>query len=248
MDARKLYERFAEESPVGVMVRGGLEYALPASFLDELFREHAKRQVPSELLFSTIVEMMSLVVCQIRPSIHAAYQERADEIEVSVKSVYNKINGVETQVSQALVRETADRLAPVIDAMGGGCTPLLKGYDVRILDGNPLAATEHRLKELRRIGSGPLPGQALVVLAPDRHLITDVFPCEDGHAQERSIVTDVLDTVQAGQLWVADRNFCTTLFLWEINHLQAYYLVRQHATNVVWEPCGRRRRASALQG
>ena len=107
MVIREVYERFAQESPVPVMVRGVLEYALPPSFLDELFVEHAERQYQSDLLFSTVVEMMSLVVCKIRPSLHAAYQERAEEIGVSVNSVYNKINGVETQVSRALVQATA---------------------------------------------------------------------------------------------------------------------------------------------
>lgn len=247
MVVREVYEKFAQESPVSVMVRGALEYALPTSFLDELFIEHAERQYQGDLLFSTIVEMMSLVVCKVRPSMHAAYQERGEEIQVSVKSVYNKINGVETQVSQALVRATAERLAPVIDQVGGGCSPLLPGYRVRILDGNHLAATEHRLKELRRIGGGPLPGQALVVLDPDQLLITDVFPCEDGHTQERAILLELLETVEAGQLWVADRNFCTSVFLWEVDHQQAFYLVRQHAVNVSWKSRGERRRVKRLK-
>jgi IS4 transposase len=247
MVVREIYEKFAQESPVSVMVRGALEYALPASFLDELFIEHAERQYQGDLLFSTIVEMMSLVVCKIRPSMHAAFQERADEIQVSVKSVYNKINGVETQVSQALVRATAERLAPVIKQMGGDCSPLLPGYRVRILDGNHLAATEHRLRELRRIGGGPLPGQALVVLDPDQLLITDVFPCEDGHTQERAILLELLEMVEAGQLWIADRNFCTSVCLWEVDHQQAFYLVRQHATNVSWKSRGERRRVKRLK-
>ena len=60
---------------------------------------------------------------------------------------------------------------------------MLPGFAVRILDGNHLAATEHRLKELREIAAGPLPGQTLVVWDPDRRLVVDAFPCEDGHAQ-----------------------------------------------------------------
>ena len=247
MVVREIYEKFAQESPVPVMVRGCLEYALPAAFLDELFVEHAERQYQGDLLFSTIVEMMSLVVCKIRPSMHAAYQERADEIGVSVNSVYNKINGVETQVSRALVQATANRLGPVIDRMQGACQPLLPGYAVRILDGNHLAASEHRIEELRHIGSGPLPGQALVVLDPDQMLVTDVFPCEDGHAQERRIVLELLEQVEAGQLWIADRNFCTSAFLWEVDFQQASYIVRQHATNVMWESRGRRQRVKRLK-
>ena len=37
---------------------------------------------------------------------------------------------------------------------------------VVILDGNHLAATEHRIKELRDERAGALPGQTLVVLDP----------------------------------------------------------------------------------
>jgi IS4 transposase len=244
---RELYEKFAKESPASVMVRGALEYALPASFLDELFLEHAERQYEGELLFSTIVDMMSLVVCKVRPSMHAAYQERVEKIGVSAKSIYNKINGVETQVSQALVRATSKRLSPVIEQMKGGRKPLLPGYAVRILDGNHLAATEHRIEELRHVGGGPLPGQALVVMDPDEMLIKDVFPCEDGHTQERRIVLDLLGEVTAQQLWIADRNFCTSAFLWEVNHQKAFYVVRQHATNVSWEACGPRRRVKRLK-
>ena len=87
---------------------------------------------------------------------------------------------------------------------------------MKIIDGNHLAATEHRIEELRTIGSGPLPGLALVVLEPDRMLVSDVFPCEDGHAQERRILPQVLPTVEADDLWIADRNFCTTGFLFGI--------------------------------
>ena len=43
----------------------------------------------------------------------------------------------------------------------------MPGYPIRILDGNHLAGTEHRIKELRALRAGALPGQALVVLDPD---------------------------------------------------------------------------------
>jgi hypothetical protein len=59
-------------------------------------------------------------------------------------------------------------------------TTLLPGYEVRIIDGNHIGATEHRLKVLRWSASGALPGQTLTVLDPQRSLVVDVFPCEDG--------------------------------------------------------------------
>lgn len=75
---------------------------------------------------------------------------------------------------------------------------------------------EHRLKELRQISSAPLPGQSLVVLDPSLMLAVDVFPCEDGHAQERSLFDEVLPTVEEDDVWIADRNFCTLNFLFGV--------------------------------
>ena len=58
----------------------------------------------------------------------------------------------------------------------------------------------------------PLPGKALVVFDPRSGLAVDVFPCEDGHAPERSLFSAVADTIEAGDLYVADRNFCVLEF------------------------------------
>ncbi|MGV2828751.1 hypothetical protein [Myxosarcina sp. GI1(2024)] len=63
---------------------------------------------------------------------------------------------------------------------------------------------------LRNIRAGSLPGKSLVVLNPALGLATDIFPCEDGHAQERSLLPEVLEAVKAGELWIGDRNLCTT--------------------------------------
>ncbi len=56
----------------------------------------------------------------------------------------------------------------------------------------------------------------------------DVFPCEDGHAQERSLLNKVLVTVKKGDLWVADRNFCVVEFTCAIDDKQAHLIFRQH--------------------
>ena len=62
---------------------------------------------------------MGLVVCQIHPSVNAAYIERKEEIGVTVKSVYDKLKGIEPVVSRALVRDTAARMQAVIRRSGG---------------------------------------------------------------------------------------------------------------------------------
>jgi IS4 transposase len=240
-----IFERFAEQSPVTVMARAALEHALNPGAIDALFEEAAERQYTRTLLFSTVVDLMGTVVCNVRPAIHAAFQANAESIGVSLRAVYDKIDRTEPGVSAELVRHTARTLAPVITAMGGERQPWLPGYPVKILDGNHLAGTQHRLKELRTIGAGALPGHALVVLDPQAMLVTDVFPCEDGHAQERSLLGQVLETIRSGEVWIADRNSCTTGFLFGIARRGGSFVIRQHGVtlHIEWvgerRPCGR---------
>src|SRR3954464_11784709 len=236
-----VFERFSQDSPLSVMAQGIMENALSPQFLDQLFEDVAEKQYTNKLLFSTIVDLMSVVVCRIRPSIHAAFQARAETVGATIDAVYDKLDGTEATVSAALVRSVAARSAPVIDAMGGARPEWLPGYRIRILDGNHLPGSEHRLKELRTIRAGALPGHALVVLDPRRMLATDVVLCEDGHAQERSLRGRVLELVRAQDLWIDDRNFCTTNSLFGIAGREACFVVRQHAATLHWEFAGKRR-------
>ncbi|NJL39186.1 MAG: IS4 family transposase [Leptolyngbyaceae cyanobacterium SM1_4_3] len=224
----EVFERFIAESPFCVMLRVLLEQSLPAQDIDELFEQQAERQYHRELLFSTVVNLMSLVVCGISPSVNAAYQAKAKGIGVSIQSVYNKLNGMEPQIVEALLRHVVNRVQGLIEQLGGSLPPLLEGYRVKILDGNHLAATERRLQVLRTINSAPLPGHALVVLDPALMLAIDVFACEDGHAQERALLSRVLATVSRGDLWIADRNFCTLGFLFGLHGRGAAWVIRQH--------------------
>ncbi len=59
-------------------------------------------------------------------------------------------------------------------------------------------------------------------------MVSDVFPCEDGHAQERSLVGSVLQTVKRRDLWIADRNFCTRDVVTTIDGCEAFFVMREH--------------------
>lgn len=238
-----LFDRFVEQAPVGVAARATLEAALNPAALDSLFGRTAEKQYRRELLFSTCVDLMGLVVSRTHRSINAAYQASAAEIAVSIQSVYAKLANVEPLTSAALVRHTAGRLTPVIRRMKGHLPPPLKGFHTKILDGNHLERTQRRIKPLRDVAAGPLPGQTLVVLDPVLGLAIDVVCCEDGHAQERSLLAEVLTLVQAGDLWIADRNFCTTKFLFGIAAKSARFVIRQHASTLTWDKAGRTRRS-----
>ena len=230
MSLAAIFENFVDESPVTVMMRGTVERILCPEKLNELFAKTAQQQYTRELLFSDVVEVMMPVVTGMRPSLHASYQARKGQMGVSPTSVYNKIDGIEPDVSAALVRYSAFQLAPVIEQLGGKKPDLVPGYRVKIFDGNALGGTEHRLGILRNTSAGALPGKSLVVLDPAQMLAIDLLPTEDGHAQERSLLKEVLKTVAAFDLWIGDRNMCVLAFLLGIAQRQAAFVVREHAS------------------
>lgn len=210
------------------MVRASLERVLGADRLDLWYERTAQKQYTRELLFSSVYDLMNQVVFCVQPSIRAAYRAQQDDVATSLVSVYSKLNGLETHTSAELVRYSAREFAPLIEHMGGEHAPWLEGYRVKIVDGNCLEASEHRVQELRAAKGRALPGKSLVVYEPAPGLVTDVFPCEDGHAQERSLFGPLLKTVEAGDLWIEDRNFCTRNFLCDIDNLGAFFVSRQH--------------------
>jgi len=235
----KVFEPFIKEAPICVMARGVLQRILDPSHIDRLFAHTARRQYTNELLFSSLVDLMARVVLGQEPSVHAAYRKLEDQLPVSDQSVYNKLRHVELPVSAALVRDSARRVAPVIRALRAALPPLLPGYRIKFLDGNHLAATEHRLEELRTTWAAPLPGIALAVLDQEHMTVTDVLLTEDGHAQERALMGEVYPLVQEGEVWVADRNFCTLGFLAALLARRGSFVLRQHG-NVQGELLGRR--------
>lgn len=241
MKLSPVLQRFIKKSPIPVIARGLMERLLNPVQLDKWFEKTSKRQYTRTLLFSTIFDMMSQVVLGSRKSLNAAYMASKDQIKVSITSVYNKINCIETHTSAELVRYAACEARQIIQALGPQ-KPLIPGCRIKILDGNCIEAAEHRIQELRDIASGALPGKSLVVFDPALRMPIDVFPCEDGHAQERSLLSEVIETVEAGDIWIADRNFCVRSFICGIAAANAFSIIRLHG-NLPYEVIGKERSA-----
>lgn len=229
MELSPVLKRFVEKARLPVMMRAVLQRELDAVELDRWFETTAQQQYTRRLLFSTLFELMTQVVLRQSGSIRAAWLEAEGDVGVSLASVYNKLNGLEPGTSAALVGFAAQRAREVIDALpGAAALELLAGLQVRVLDGNCLDGRQHRLQVTRGSTAAPLPGKALAVFDPQRQTIEAMVPCEDGHAQERALLGQVGPLVGAGQVWVADRNFCTEAFLGEIEDRGAYSLIREH--------------------
>jgi hypothetical protein len=234
---------FVERSPVSVMVSATIERVFEPAVLDQVFQDHAVQGYAKELAFSQCVQIMSEVVFKESPSVGAYYQAHPGEIPVTRQAVYDKLKHLEPQVAGALVHYSAEELLPCVKAMASQAPPLLPRYRVRVLDGNHLTGTEHRIFELRRFRAAVLPGQALVFYDPRYDLMTDVLPCEDAYAQERSLLARAIACISARDCVLADRNFCTTGFFFGIRRRGAFFAIRQHASTLSWELRGKRRLA-----
>lgn len=228
MSLLSMLEPFVTSRPVGVMARSVIERLLDPEELDALFDRTAVDQYTNELLFSTLAELMCETVLNWQPSVHAAYQSRRQEMPASVTAVYRKLARLELPVCEELVRNAYRQAEPVVRKLRASDPSWLAGYDVRVIDGHHLGGTDHRIEELRRTWAAALPGKALVVYDQSKRLLCDVFLTADGHAQERRLFDRVLSSVRPGQLWIADRNFCTLDMLFSIEEAGAFFLIRQH--------------------
>ena len=238
----KRFDSFVEESPVSVMVRGTLERVFDPAQLERVFETNAVLQYTKELAFAQCVQAMSDVVFQVSPTVGAWYKDHQDDVPVTRQSLYDKLKHLELGTSAGLVAYSAAALLPVVRSMKARRKPLLPHYHVRMLDGNHLTGTEHRIFELRPHRAAALPGQALVLYDPRFDLITHVVPCEDAYTQERALLPRVLELIAARDCLVMDRNFCTLGFLFGVSDRGAFFVNRQHAT-LPFELKGRRRQA-----
>jgi hypothetical protein len=241
-----MLERFVKGCPATVMARATLEKALEAGWVDRLFEEYRERQYTRELLFSTTVELMTVVALGLQPSIHAAARTRQD-IGVSLAALYDKINGTEVGLSRALVVGSAERLGEAARKLRDCQAPVVSGYQVRVIDGNHLPASEKRLAALRGLRGAALPGHSLVVYDPDARLVTDIVPCEDAYAQERTLVPAILRSVRAGQVWMADRNFSTTAIIFGIHLADGAVIIREHGRSPNPEELGTPKRRGSVE-
>lgn len=234
-------DRFVQQCPLAVMARMTLQRALRPEWVDALFESHREWQYTRELTFSTVVEITSLVALGMSPSLHAAAR-RDGSLTVSMSALYAKVSHTEPALLRALVRGSAEQLLPLVEPLRAKRTPPLPGFRVRVVDGNHLPASEKRLAPLRDFRGAALPGHALVVFDPELGLAVDLIPSEDAHASERVLMPAAMEAACAGDLWLADRHFCTRAIILGLVARAAHFIIREHKAHPNPTPVGPRRR------
>lgn len=230
---------FVEGAPAAVMTRIALDWIIDGTPLDELFHEVAEGQYEREFALSHFVQVMLDVACGFRPTPRSAFMRRELQRVASVSAFYRKLGRMELGITEDVVRRTARRARQLIVASDALAPEPIPGYAARIIDGNVLAGTEHRIKPLRTTWSAGLPGMSLAVYEPASGLILDLILQEDAHCQERALFDRI--TVAPGQLWIMDRNFCVRSLLFRIERAAAFFLVRWHRSTLPYRAAGRLR-------
>ena len=221
-----ILDPFADGAPAAVMTRLALDRIVDGADVDRLFEELAEGQYLREFTLNHLVQVMLDVACGYKPPPHAASRARRLDEVASVSAFYRKLDRTELAVTAAILGRSADRAADLVSACGGNMPEPIPGYAARVLDGNILTGTDHRLKPLRGTRSAALPGMSPAVFEPASGLIRDLVLEEDAHRQERANLERV--PVAAGQLWIADRNSCLRSFLLRVERAGSRSLIRWH--------------------
>jgi hypothetical protein len=166
-----ILDQLAQRAPAAMMFRIILERILSDEALDEIFREHSQYQIESPILFSHLVNMLAPVISGASKSVNASHQ--AAEHEYSRQALYDKLKGVETTVSSAMLKLTTQKLMAIRRSTGMKFPDVIKGFHTFVIDGKTYNATEHRILETQTDARAPLPGRAVALLDTRHQLFAD---------------------------------------------------------------------------
>ena len=220
-------QRLIRLRPLAVLTRCVMQSVLNDE-LDEVFEEHRSRQYSRDILFSHLARTMADVVLGFADSPNQAYKKHREALQASSAAFYEKLKRVAPQVSEATVRYSYQKASRLQEALGIQGNEPIPGYHCRIIDGNHLQKTEHRLDELRTLAAAPLPGTVVATLELKTRLLDHAYLLADAHAQESATLDRLIEDVAARDLMVADRHYCIVEFLLKIAARRAAFVIRQH--------------------
>lgn len=227
-------KRFSKEAPAAMLFRGLFARVFSDERMDQIFCDHKERQIESPVVFSSLIHLLTPVISGGKPSVHASYQEREEQLGVSKQAVYDKLQGVEPAVSGALVKVPVAELSQVLIKAKATKQDPVPGYHTFVIDGKRLDGTEHRLLETRSMKSAPLPGTVLAMLDTRLEMFVDVACDPDSYACERKVVLPLLEHLEKGALYLADRNFCDGPLINHFLKRESFFILRHHGRSPRW--------------
>jgi hypothetical protein len=244
MSGKSNLDRFSVKNPLAVMTRC-ITNALLGEELNRIFEENRRRQYDDTIKFSTIARSVAEIVLGTVENRNQAYRKYQSELQTSTVAYYGKLNRTEPEVSEAVVRYSAEQAGELLSHLDFQPWDVLRGYRCFSLDGNHLQKTQKRLKETRGLCAAPLPGTVVARFDHQTGLFDKAYLLEDAHAQEATVLDRVLDDLVENDLVIADRHFCVVQFLLKLAAGNRYFVIRQHG-RLKGKLKGKRRRVGKI--
>lgn len=227
MSGKSIMDRFIQKNPLAVMTRC-IAQSLMGEKLDRVFEQNRSQQYDDTIKFSTAAISIAEIALGTVENRNQAYRKYKDELRTSAVAYYGKLNRTEPQISEAVVRYSAEQAAVLLAHLDFQPWDVLPGYRCFSLDGNHLQKTQKRLKETRGLCAAPLPGTVVGRFDHQTGLFDQAYLLEDAHAQESTVLDRVLDDLEENDLVIADRHFCIVQFLLKLAACCGYFVIRQH--------------------
>jgi len=231
---KSVFERFAKKAPVALLFRGLFARVFSPERLNRIFNENRCWQNESALLFSSVVDIVGAAVVKAKPSVHAAFIEHEDEVDVSKQAFYEKLARIEVPVCEAMVSECTAELAAILHAAKIKKPDLVDGFHAFVIDGKRLDGTEHRLDVSRYTKSAPMPGAIVAILDTRVELFVHAAFDPYSYANERKMLAPYMSKLKKGALYFADRNFCDGPLIAGFLDAEAFFVLRHHGQSPSW--------------
>lgn len=232
----KVLERFIGETPFAVLAQVAIR-GLIGEKLDSIFEENRSRQYFRELAFSDLASTVSLVTLGCVKSFNKAYERCREQLGVSKAAFYEKLNGTEPAVCEAVVTHAAEATVGIQDELGVESWELIAGYRVFAVDGCHIKRSQKRLKVLRGLTKAPRPGSVVARFDLQRQIFDRAYLLVDAHRQEATVLDRIADDMVAKDVVVADRQYCAAAFFMRLQKQGSFFIVRQHS-RLQGEPVG----------
>jgi len=240
-------------SPLTVLVRGAMERWLAPPILEQIASDCAISNYERKITLQALTAIMLDAVLGMQPTVHAAALARRDQWTGSVQALYAKLGRLDPKFAMGLVKRTAEGILPLLISSGSRDREP-RAVPIKVLDGTMPDGSEHRLGVLRELAAAGLPAQAVVVYDLRTGVCDRVAVDEDAYASEKGLAEALLQEAGAGEVYVADRGFCTCRLMGQLLEREAFFVFREHAYDLVYEeqlpeqPCGRCSTGDVFEG
>lgn len=224
--------------PLAEAVLSAASWVTDPEFLDEIFDTHRGRSYTKEIGFPDMVGLIQDSLLEHEGSGRRAMiaAEKREELAASRQAAYAKLRRLPISLSVGFLASCTDRMREIFPAKAAATLPdCLKDFDVFAVDGKKIKKAAKRLKPTRGYTGTPLGGKALAALDLRSGLIVAFNAHPDGETNDAPLVPGLLPQVRerfkGRRLFLADRQFCDLVQVWNFSEENDAFLIRYHCKN-----------------